>query len=142
SFRSAESRPIPPGKQFRARTGQSHVLAAVQHESGELDGIKDTLDGNDGAGFQRAAIHENGVHLNVAITIEVRADTRIEGWIVLELHDCLLTCIQRGAPISENIPSSIQTRQNSILARLFKFGRNRPGATVNDECNVFHKESI
>src|SRR5262245_52408638 len=123
-------------KEFGSRTREHHVFAAIQDKSREPDGIAYAFDGNDGAGFQRSSIHENGVHLNVAVTIEVRSDACIEDWIILELDDCLFARIDGRAALAKNVPSSIETRQHSVSACLFQFGRNRPRATVDDECNV------
>ena len=55
------------GELFSARADEHHVLAIFEDAASEADGIADAFDGGDRAGFERSAVHEDGVELDAAV---------------------------------------------------------------------------
>ena len=57
------------GEFFCTGGDQHHVLAVFEHAAREADGIANVFDGSDCSGFQRAAVHDDGVELDVTVGI-------------------------------------------------------------------------
>ena len=106
------------GEFFRAASDQHHVFAVLQDRARQAYGIVYVFDGGDCAGFQRVAVHQDRVELHVAIGIQVRAVSSVEGGIVFQNYDGGFTA-SIAAPPEERIfhPASsarwIPARQSS-----------------------------
>ena len=82
-------------KLFCAIAGQQHVFTVLEHRPGHSDGILQTFDGENGAGLQSRAIHQDGVHLGFAIAIEVRPNSGVKDGLVFKVDNGLHTGIER-----------------------------------------------
>ena len=69
----------------------------------------------------------------MAITIQMRAETRVKRGIVLEDYDNGFDCIQRRAGAGQNLPAGFKSAADSRAAALDCFIGNIPCATVNDQ---------
>ena len=117
---------------FRTRARKHHVFTFIQHAAGKANWIAHALHGSDGAGFQGRAVHHDSVKLDVAITIQMRAETRVECGIVFENYNGGLNRIHRRAGGRQNSPTLVQSAADSCAAVFERFVRNIPCATVND----------
>jgi len=132
-FRGAKWNPIFGGEFFRTSADQHHVLAFFVHPPGQTNRIGDAFDGSHGAGFERGAIHQNGIELNLAIAIQMRADACIERGIILEENNGRFDGVNRLAARTENLPTCFEGGADALPAVLDCFVRYVPGAAVNDE---------
>src|ERR1700730_1798272 len=73
-FGGAERNSIFGGEFFRAWADQHHMLAFFIPSPSKADRVANMLEGGYGASFQRGAVHQNGIELNAAIAVQVRAD--------------------------------------------------------------------
>ncbi len=132
-FGSAERNSIFGGKLFCAGADEHHVLAFFEHAAGQADGVADPFDGGNRAGFQRSAVHHDGVELDAAVTIQVRADACVERGIVFEGDDGGFDGVNRWAACAENFPAGLKGATDSVAAIFDCFVGNVPGAAVDDE---------
>src|SRR5207244_1562712 len=93
-------------------------------------------------GFQRRAIHEDRIELNVPVSIEMRSHTRVEYRLILELDNRVLTRIQRRTAFFKNAPAPVESALHSILTDCFEFGRDVPRAAVDHKGDTVHEKSI
>src|SRR5580692_10963542 len=121
------------GEFFGTCCDEHHVLAVFEHAAREADGIVNVFDGCDCSGFQRAAVHEDGVELDVAVEIQVRAEASVESGIVFQNYDGGSDRINRGAAGGENFPSGFERALNSGAAIFDRFVGDIPGAAVDDQ---------
>src|SRR5437868_1328724 len=109
-------------KLLRAVACNEHVLALIKDSPRKPDGITNAFDGNNSTGFQRRAIHEDRIELNVPVSIEMRSHTRVEYRLILELDNRVLTRIQRRTAFFKNAPAPVESALHSILTDCFEFG--------------------
>jgi len=132
-FGRAERHIVFQGEFFRAGADKHHVFTFFEDAARKTDWISHALHGGDGAGFQGRAVHYNSVELNVAITIQMRAETRVKRGIVLEDYDSGFDCIHRRAGAGQDLPAGFKSAADSRAAALDCFIGNIPCATVNDQ---------
>src|SRR5438132_8323764 len=129
-------------KLLGAVTGNQHVFAFFENDSSKADRITNAFHGNNRAGLESSAVHENCVELHLAVTIEVRPDPGIEDRIIFEFDDRLFAGIERGTTVLENPPASIQRAPHSVVAEFFDFWRDVPSPAMDDQRDIVHKKSI
>jgi len=132
-FGRAERDAVLLGEFFRARRDQHHVLAVFEHAACQADGIVNVFDGGDGSGFQRAAIHEDGIELDMTVGIEMGAEAGVECGIVFQNYDGGCDGVNRGAAAGEDFPSGFECALDSGTAVFDGFVGDVPGAAVNDQ---------
>ena len=132
-FRRAERNSVFGGKYLCARADQHHVLGFFEHAARQAYGVTDAFDGGNGAGFQRGAVHHDGVELYAAIAIQVRADPCVERGIVFERDDGGFDGVNRLAACAENFPSGVEGAANSVAAIFDCFVGDVPSAAVDNE---------
>jgi len=86
-----------------------HVRAIFEDFAGDLNGILDVLQSSGGAGAKRRTVHDDGVALHVAVQIEVRAVTGVEGGIVFQNHDGGFDGVECGAAVGEDGPAGSES---------------------------------
>ncbi len=94
-FGIAEGDTVFFGEALGAFGDQHHVRADFVEFAREANGIADALDGGNGSGAERGAVHNDGVALDSAVEIEMRAVTSVENGIVFEDHDGGLDGVER-----------------------------------------------
>ena len=117
---------------------QHHVRASLQNLASQFYGIADALECCSRTSAQSGAVHDDGVALDFAVEIEVRAVTRVEHRIVFEHDDGGFDSVERGAAGRENRPAGGQSALAAGLAGLDSFVGNVPCAAVNDQ-GGFHR---
>ena len=118
---------------FCARADQHHVLAFFINTAGQTNGIQDAFDGGNRAGFQRGAIHQDGVELYTAVAIQVRTDTRVERGIIFERDNGGFDGVNRAAVRAQNFPADLERAADSFAAIIHCLLGDVPGAAVNDQ---------
>jgi len=131
-FRRAERDAVFLGEFFRAGGDEHHVLAVFEHAARQADGIVDVLDGGDCPSFQRAAVHNDGVELDVTVGIEMGAEAGVECGIVFQNYDGGCDGVNRGAAAGEDFPSGFECALDSRATVFDGFVGDVPGAAVND----------
>ncbi len=109
------------------------MIAFLEDRACQPDRVANPLDSRDGAGLERAAVHQDGIHLHVSVEIQVRTDPGIEDRIVFEHGDHRFDGVNRRAPFGKKFPAGRQCPPNAGAASLKTFGRNIPRAAVDDE---------
>jgi hypothetical protein len=132
-FGRAEREAVFLGEFFRAGSDEHHVLAVFEHAAREADGIVDVFYGGDGARFQRRAVHEDRVELDLAVGIKMRAEARVESGIVFQNYDAGFDGVNRGAAGRENFPSGFERALHAGAAVFDGFVGDVPSAAVNDQ---------
>src|SRR5260370_141457 len=112
---------------------EHHVRAVFENLARELNGILDAPESGRSAGAKRGAIHDDGVAFDVAVQIEVRAVTGVEGGVVFEDHDGGFDSVEGGAAAGEDGPASSESAMAARLASVHGFVRNVPRAAVDNE---------
>ena len=121
------------GEFFRAVGDEHHVFAVFEHAAREADGIVDVLYGGDCSRFERAAVHEDGVELDVAFGIQVRTEACVERGIVFQDYDGGFYGVNRSAAAGENFPSGFEGALDAGAAVCDGFVGDVPGAAVDDQ---------
>ena len=103
------------------------------YAAGEMNGVADALHGGDSTGFKGLAIHDDGIELDAAVAIQVRAKPRVKWRRVFELDDGGLDGVQRTAGGGENAPAGFQCAPTTFTTFGDDFGRDIPCTTVNDK---------
>jgi len=132
-FGRAERDAVFDGKFFGAGRDDHHVFGVFEHLAREADGIADAFDGGDGAGFQRFAVHDDGVELDAAFGIEMRTKARVECGIVFEDDDGGFDGVGGCAAGRENVPSGFEGAANACAAIFDGLVRDIPCAAVDDQ---------
>src|SRR5205807_10019481 len=57
------------------------------------------------AGAKSCAVHHDGIAFHFAVSVQMRAKTSVEYWIVFEDGDCGFNCIERVTAGNEYLPS-------------------------------------
>ena len=73
------------------------MRAVFEDCAGEADGIFDALQGGDGAGAKRRAVHDDGVAFDAAVEIEMRAEAGVENGLVFKDNDGGFDGVESGA---------------------------------------------
>jgi hypothetical protein len=118
---------------FGAFGNQHHVRAILKDLAGNLNGVFDALQGGGSAGAKRGAVHHDGVALDMAVEIEVRAVTGIEDGIVFEDDDRGFYGIKSSAATGQDGPTGGEGAVTARFASIDGFVGNVPGATVNNK---------
>src|SRR5690348_508382 len=126
---------------FRAVRDKHHVRAVLQDGARQAHGVADALDTSYGTRAKRRAIHDDGVALDAAIEIEVRAKARVEDRIIFKDDDGGFDCVQRGAAARKNRPAGFQRAMAAGLAGVDRLIRNVPSTTVHNERRFHRKEN-
>src|SRR5277367_340648 len=71
-------------KAFRAFGYEHHVRALFENGACGTDGIFYVAQRRSSAGAQRKTVHHDGIALDMAVEIQMRAVSRIEDWVVFE----------------------------------------------------------
>jgi len=132
-FSRKKRQAILDGKFFRAAGYQHHVFTFFENQPRQANRILYVFHGSDRAGFQGLAVHYDRVELNVAISIQVRAEARVKRGIVFEDDNGAFHCVDRATGLGQNFPACFESATNSRAAVRNCFVRNIPCATVNDE---------
>jgi len=132
-FGSAQRDAAFDGKFFGAGRDDHHVLGMFENLARQAYGIADAFDSSDGAGFQRFAVHDDGVELDAAFGIEMRAEARVECGIVFEDDDGGFDCVGGGAAGGENFPSGLERAADAGAAIFDGLVRDIPCAAVDDQ---------
>jgi hypothetical protein len=132
-FGRAERDTVFDGEFFGAGCDDHHVLGMFENLAREADGIADAFDGGDGAGLQRFAVHDDGVELDAAFGIEMRAKARVECGIVFEDDDGRLDGVGGGAAGGENFPSGFKRAADAGATIFDGLVRDVPCAAVDDQ---------
>lgn len=127
------------GKSFRAACDQHHVRTVLEDGARETDGIADVLQRGNGAGAERASVHDDSVAFDAAIQIKMRAKTGVEDGIVFKNEDGGFDGVERGTAVRKNGPARGESAAATGIAGVDSFIGNVPGAAVNDE-GRFHPE--
>jgi len=112
---------------------EHHVRPVFEESARETDGIADTLDGGDGAGAERSAVHHDGVAFHAAIEVEMGTGAGVEDRGVFEDDDGGFHGIEGGAAASQNGPAGFEGAAAAILAGFDGVVGDIPGAAVDDE---------
>src|SRR4029077_5480642 len=96
-LRREQRHPVFGGEFFGAGSDEHHMLAFLEDEAGEANWVAHAFDGCYCAGFQRRSVHDNSVELNASLAIQMRADTGVEGRVVLKNHDGSFYGVERSA---------------------------------------------
>ena len=132
-FGRAERDAVFGGEFFGACRDDHHVFGMFENLAREAYGIADPFDGGDRAGFQRGAVHDDGVELDAAFGIEMRAEARVEYRIVFENYDGGFDCVGGAAAGGENFPSRFERASNAGAAIVDGLVRDIPCAAVDDQ---------
>jgi len=132
-FGSAKGNALRMSEALGALGDEHHVGAFFEDDASGLNGISDAAETGDRAGAESGGVHHDGVALDVAIEIEVRAVAGVEDGIVFEDGDGGLDGVESVASIGEQSPASAKSSETTGLAGANSFVRNVPGATVDDE---------
>ena len=127
-------------KSFRPLPDQQDMLALFHDLSGKGDRVPDTMHRRDGTAPERFSIHDARIELNLAQGIEVRAVPGVERRTVFKVADDLLDRIDRGSSALEQLPAQSKGAFAPGPVRFDQRVGNIPGATVNDQRDVIHKE--
>ena len=120
------------GKFFRACGDEHHVIGMFEDAAGEANGIVNVFDGGDGAGFEGGAVHEDGVELDMAVAIEVRAEAGVKCGVVFEDDDGGFDRVDGGAAGGEDFPTCFEGAANAGAAIGEGFVGDIPCAAVDD----------
>src|SRR5438105_1957670 len=71
------------GKSFRSISHDVNMRALIKHEPRQSYGVADALHAPDASHAHRAAVHDHGVHLYVAVARQEAAFARVEGVVFL-----------------------------------------------------------
>ena len=121
------------GELLGALRDEHHVGRFFEDGARGLDGIFDAAEAGDRTGFECGGVHDDGVALDVAIEIEVRAVAGVEDGIVFEDGDGGFDGVEGVAAVEENVVASMKSAKATGLAGFDGVVGDVPGAAVNDE---------
>jgi hypothetical protein len=127
------------GESFRAFSHKHHVRTVFEDRPCEPDRIADALQGGDCPGAEGRSVHDDGVAFNVAIEIQMRAESGVENGLVFENENGCFNGVQRGTAAGKNRPAGFQRPAAAGIAGFDSFVGNIPSAAMNDE-RRFHRE--
>lgn len=87
----------------------------------------------DGASAESRGVHDDGVAFDLAILIEVGAETSIEGGIIFENDDGGFDGVDGVTTTGENVPSGVKSAEAAGFAGINGIVGNVPGTTMNNE---------
>src|SRR5579864_5041131 len=128
------------GEAFGPGADEHHVRSFFHHEAREVDGIRDVLQGGDGAGGEGFAVHDGGVHFGDAVASVIGASTGIVQAGVFHGADCGFDGIEAGAACGEDRVAFFYGDDHAGAAGFDEFGRgfaDIAGAAVGDEDKVW-----
>ena len=137
-FRSAEWNAVLFGEAFGAFGDEHHVRRIFQDSASQTNGVANVLQCGDGAGTERCAIHDDSVAFDVAIQIEMRAESGVEDGLILEHDDGGFDRVKSGAAPGEKRPSRGESAATPGFAGFDGLVGNIPRAAMNDQ-RRFHR---
>jgi len=119
------------GKPLSAFSYEVDVSATFKDEASSLNGVAQALDTSHAASFHAAAVHEEGVELNVAVGGEKAAMTGVEGGVVFEDGDGRFNSVESRGSARDKVVSNFKRVTNSSLMGGSGIGGDGPCATVD-----------
>ena len=85
------------------------------------------------AGAKSCAVHHDGIAFHFAVSVQMRAKTSVEYWIVFEDGDCGFNCIERVTAGNEYLPSRGESFAAAVFAGFDGIVGNVPSAAMNNQ---------
>jgi len=107
------------------------MAPVAHHLHGEVDGVAHILQACDAAGAQRGALHDAGVQLDLAVSVQACTDAGIEKWFVFHVAD---GGGRRGKrAVTDPRPAKVQRALHGFLAVWALGGGNGSRTAVDYE---------
>jgi len=119
------------GKPLGAFSDEVDVSATFEDEASSLNGVAQTLDTGHAASFHAAAVHEEGVELNVAVGGEKAAMAGVEGGVVFKDGNGRFDGVEGRGSARKKIVTNFKRVTNSGKMGGSGIGGDGPCATVD-----------
>ena len=129
----AEGNAVLGGEALGAFGDEHHVRRFFEDGARGANGIFDAVETGDGAGAKGGGVHNDGVAFDLAVEIEMGAETGVENGVVFENDDGGFDGVEGVTATGENIPSGVKSAQAAGFAGVNGIVGNVPGTTVNNE---------
>ena len=117
------------------------VRAFAQDLAGGANRIAQALNTTDASGTERAAVHDERVHLHLAVTVQKTAAAGVEGFVVFHDDNRFFHRVERRAATFEHTPSGSQRVADAAEVRVHHVVGNRPRPTVDDQNRIAWQRS-
>jgi hypothetical protein len=121
------------GKSFCPFSHEIYVRALAQDLASRSDGIGDAFHAPNAPGAKRGSIHDEGIELYFAFTVQEAAASGIEGLVVFHNDDGFFYGIECRATAAQYPPAGTHSIPDAVQMRIDEVIRNRPGSTMNNE---------
>jgi hypothetical protein len=132
-FRITKGNPLFGGEALGAIGDEHHVRRFFEHCASSENRIFDATEASDGTSAESCSIHYDGVAFDVAIEIEMRAETGIEDGVIFEDDDGGLDGVERVATTGEHSPTGAKGAKTTSLAGVGNIIRDVPSTAVENE---------
>jgi hypothetical protein len=112
------------------------VRAIAKNFAGGANRIPQALDATYSSAAKSGAIHDEGIELHLAVSIQETAAARIEGLVVLHYDHSFFDRIERRSATFERSPSRGSRVANAVEVRIDHVIRNSPGTAVYDQNRI------
>jgi hypothetical protein len=112
---------------------EKDVRRALHDPSGQIDGVLYTLDGGHRAGCQCPPFHDGRIELDLPVTIQDGAASRIECRVGFHEPDRFGNAVERSPTAGEHIPAYSHRLANTLAMRLELPFRYRPRTAVDQD---------
>ena len=121
------------GEALGAFGDEHHVRRFFEDGARGANGILDAVKTGDGAVAKRGGVHDDGVVFDLAIEIEMGAETSIEDGIIFENDDGGFDGVEGVTATGENVPSGVKSAETAGFAGVDGIIGNIPSTTMNNE---------
>jgi len=133
---AAQGNAVLDRKPFRALRHKVHVRTLAQDLARHTHRMTQMFYAADTPGGQGSAVHDQGIELHLAITIQKAAASGVEGLIIFQDDDRLLDRVERGATTIQDVPGRSGRIAHTIEMSLDHFVRNGPGAAMDKQNRI------
>jgi hypothetical protein len=131
-FVPAQRDAVLGGESLRAFGDEVNVGTLAENLARGANRIRDALNASHATGSQSAAVHDEGVELNLAVAIEETAAAGVESLVVFHDDYSFFDGVEGRATALEDAPSCSSGVADAVEVSVHHVIRNGPSAAVDD----------